>query len=1032
MSVTTSPQLVRMVLDSMSADVRRDYERLSSDEREFFLNAFSQPEIINDVYKIDYKEIPVSPYEFLTDPYFLGKDLVWDEKEHRGIYPKWVEELCFVLDPRNEVWEWILSGSLGIGKSTVAFVSQIYYIYWLNCLKDPHSYLGMLPSSPIELFLFSITLTTVEDAGVARFERLINNSPYFRENFPVNRRRRSKGTRKGDLFDYKLEFPPFLEITEGSKETHFISRDILGGVLDEANFVPQPKKSGALSYDNTSRAFSLYQSLRNRIESRFMKQGKVFGLLCLISSAATRFDFLEQHKKKQRNNPHVRISEFPIYDMKPWEYCGKKFFVLIGNEHSNSKILKEDEKVVLANDSTERIIEVPIEHRAAFERDLPRALREISGIPSEVISPLIPIRESIRQTIDPKRKHPFKLESPVLGHLNKLIKLSDFVIPEMFVKWSGSTLTPINYPNVSRYIHVDLSQSQCATGMTMGCTPHTVDTKIMGPDGREMTAKAPMVFIDFYLQITPPGAPEEISYAAIRQFIKYLRDVFHFRIKLVTFDGFQCVSSNTKIWTDKGFVLAKNIEIGDIVQSRIGPKPITKVWSFGKQKILKLTTDDGHILEMTEDHKIEASVEMKLEKLGRRKKGGRGESTRSRPVWGWVRAKDLVPGMKVRAWDQKSSVGPTKYIDLLRPDVPAKGKYNKGVHFPLILNEDFAEWLGVVWSDGNIMEDHIGIATHEDGLETTIEVWGRVAHKEVVGIQQDTEFGYQTRVNCRGLYRFLKNNNLIKSYDFIPEPILRSPIAVQAAFIRGLFTGDGSVNSRDGKVTFSTTAPVWANYVQDFLRSAFGIESCITVSEKYLNGKRCKNTHTVGIRGPRAEFLENIGFLPGKKLELLKKFSGIKGERRWTRVKSIEFGEAEVFDFEVQDDHSYVANGLVSHNSVDSKQILQNEGFESEVLSMDRTPDPYLTMKSAIIENRITRYEYPLLETELCNLQLVYEGNKIYIEKPQNGSKDISDSFAAVVYHCHEEVRQLIGEDVMKSVLGSQNNPKKLFLPIGR
>lgn len=653
-----SPQLVRMVLDSMSLDIRRDYERLSEPEREFFLNTLSQPEMINEIYKIDYKEIPVSPYEFLTDPYFLGKDLVWDEKEHRGIYPKWVEELCYVLDPRNEVWEWILSGSLGIGKSTVAFVSQIYYIYWLNCLKDPHGYLGMLPSSPIELFLFSITLTTVEDAGVARFERLINNSPYFRDNFPVNRRRRSKGTRKGDLFDYKLEFPPFLEITEGSKETHFISRDILGGVLDEANFVPQPKKSGALSYDNTSKAFSLYQSLRNRIESRFMKQGKVFGLLCLISSAATRFDFLEQHKKKQRGNPHVRISEFPIYEMKPWEYAGKKFVVLIGNEHTNSKILKEGEKVQLANDSAERLIEVPEEHRAAFERDLPRALREISGIPSEVISPLIPIRESIKQTIDPKRKHPFTKESPSIGHLNKILKLSDFLVPELFVKWKGSMLVPLSYPDVGRYIHVDLSQTQCATGITMGCTPFTVDTKTAGPDGRDTIAKAPMVYIDFTLQMLPPAPPEEISYEAIRQFIKYLRDIYHFRIKRVTFDGFQ---------------------------------------------------------------------------------------------------------------------------------------------------------------------------------------------------------------------------------------------------------------------------------------------------------------------------------------------------------------------------------------SVDSRQILQNEGFESEILSMDRTPDPYLTMKSAIIENRITRYEYPPLETELCNLQLIYEGNKIYIEKPQNGSKDISDSFAAVVFQCHEEVLQLVGADTMKSVIGSQNyQQKKILLPIGR
>lgn len=535
------------ILAEMPDDFRSGWESMSDNEKTLFLKVIDNEEIEDLLYDLDWKEQPVSPYEFFSNEYFTGKNAIWDPKEHTGIFPLWKEELCYVLDPQNGVTEWILSGAMGLGKSTVALWAQGYLIYKLHCLRNPHKYMGLLESAPIELFFMSVNLTTASDVGIDRLESIINGSPYFRENFPANRRRRKKGYQGTEKDSYKLEFPPFLSIIEGSRETHFISRDILGGIMDEANFIQQPKNTGAQEYGSSSRMFNLYQGLSNRIETRFMNTKQSFGLLCLISSAATRFDFLEHHKKKQRSNPHVRISEFALYEMKPWNYGSKRFRVFVGSESGESRILKDGE--VVANGS--QVIEVPIEHLDRYEADVARALKEISGIPSERVSPLIPTLDAITNSIDPNLKNPFKVEFPVIGHLSSA-KLDDFLEAHHLAKWQGSILVPRYHTNCPRFIHVDLSKSKCATGFAMGCVCGTTEVEMMGADGSKVVNKEPIIHFDIVLSISPPKSPEEVGYAKIRHFIKYLRDVLHFPIDTVSFDGWNSVDSR-QILQNEGF-----------------------------------------------------------------------------------------------------------------------------------------------------------------------------------------------------------------------------------------------------------------------------------------------------------------------------------------------------------------------------------------------------------------------------------------------------------------------------------------------
>lgn len=69
-------------------------------------------------------------------------------------------------------------------------------------------------------------------------------------------------------------------------------------------------------------------------------------------------------------------------------------------------------------------------------------------------------------------------------------------------------------------------------------------------------------------------------------------------------------------------------------------------------------------------------------------------------------------------------------------------------------------------------------------------------------------------------------------------------------------------------------------------------------------------------------------------------------------------------------------------NSVDSIQTLKESGFKADVLSVDKTLQPYYTLKAALLEGRLDFYKYEPFITETQQLEEV-NGKKI--DHPHNG-----------------------------------------------
>ena len=89
----------------------------------------------------------------------------------------------------------------------------------------------------------------------------------------------------------------------------------------------------------------------------------------------------------------------------------------------------------------------------------------------------------------------------------------------------------------------------------------------------------------------------------------------------------------------------------------------------------------------------------------------------------------------------------------------------------------------------------------------------------------------------------------------------------------------------------------------------------------------------------------------------------------------------------------------ISADTFQSKQTLQDfeqEGYNTDSISLDRTRDPYLFLKQLIHNKQILLPKFNELKKEL--LQLRDNGKKI--DHPINGSKDIGDAVAGCIWNC--------------------------------
>lgn len=446
---------------------------------------------------VDWRWQPVDMHTFITDPYYMNKS--------DDIYPKVLEELTEINS--GKYVEVVLTGGIGCAKTTCALYTVAYQLYLLSCLKNPHRMYGLDPSSEI-LFVFQSINGKISLASFRRFQSMIEGCQYFREEFPPDPNLKSK-----------LVFPSRIEVVPVSgSETAAIGQNVMGGLIDELNYMSVTEKSKqSVDHGVYDQAVALYNSIARRRKSRFLRGGALPGILCLVSSKRYPGQFTDLKEVEAKKDPTIYIYDYRVWDVKPRGSFGEeRFRVFAGDLGRKPRILKKDE--VVPDQDEHLVVEVPVEYREDFQRDIINALREIAGVSTLARHPYIIDVEAVTAGFG---KHPsiFSRDSVDFVETHLL------VYPKAFFR-----------PELPRAAHIDLAISGDSAGLAIGTVVGFKTLKQLGygETGNEMM---PLLHYDAILEIKPPKNGE-ILFWKIREILVGLMKL-GLNLRWVTLDTFQ-------------------------------------------------------------------------------------------------------------------------------------------------------------------------------------------------------------------------------------------------------------------------------------------------------------------------------------------------------------------------------------------------------------------------------------------------------------------------------------------------------------
>ena len=213
--MSSLPALVQKYIIDSGIDVNEftSQEKLVLNKIISEINRTGKSNLLESLYLEDYEEIPISFDEFVENPFYLGGST----DNGNGIWSAWRKELRYIFNPLNKIYLSMLSGAIGIGKSTIACFGVDYIIYKLLCLKNPAKFYKLLSDSKPGIALFNITLSKGYGVAFDKINTALKKSPWFLKH----------GSVIGTTPQTQVFVPDKdIIISVGSNADHFIGTDV--------------------------------------------------------------------------------------------------------------------------------------------------------------------------------------------------------------------------------------------------------------------------------------------------------------------------------------------------------------------------------------------------------------------------------------------------------------------------------------------------------------------------------------------------------------------------------------------------------------------------------------------------------------------------------------------------------------------------------------------------------------------------------------------------------------------------------------
>ena len=491
-----------------------------------------------------------------------------------------------------------------------------------------------------------------------------------------------------------------------------------------------------------------------------------------------------------------------------------------------------------------------------------------------------------------------------------------------------------------------------------------------------------------------------------------------------------CLVAGSLVMTDQGLARIETLgnpegekwqDIDLTVSTDDGPRRATKFYVNGVDDVIEVRTTSGHLLRGTPKHQI------KVVREGR---------------WEWARFGALEGGETVPL-AMGRMVGSPRSVPL--PPCPPSYRSNgyRGIRTPEAMTAELAELVGAFAANGSLHEKGLRLSMFEGDGDATEKYRG--SFRDLFGVESSVrECGEYVSVEINssqiaswwGACGFAKTPGDKPGKGFtprVPDAIFMSnDPAVYGAYLRGLFTCDGTVNV--GCPSLSNKDSGFISDVQTMLL-ALGVP---TKRDRQTGGWSGKDVWRIGVASRifNRVFQETVGFSASRKI------ARVQFEGDWSRadfipltketldeacpvghplrkglvehfhargaiprhtarrldhpavrhllgfyyetVESAELvGREPTYDLSVPDNVTYIANGFVSHNTIGLLMDCDTTGIEPDfalVKFKKLAGGGYFKIVNASVERALGRLGYS--KAQIAEILAYVVGTNTFLGAP--------------------------------------------------
>jgi len=359
----------------------------------------SKEKLVLESELLGYSKLPPTIEEFVKDPYYLG--LIYGNGK---LYEFWIPILNKIFpDPVTTRYNNIvLTGALGVGKSTVSRIIALYLYCRLDHLKN-FDIFKLAAGKDFAFSFFHTTSETAADTFTNPMKEIKSKSPYFNTGL--------------------LTKPTITHFLDTPRSKGPIGMDVLFYVFSEVNFIAPEKAKMKLDTGF------------NRFASRFQKVQDWFGNVIIDSSAAGSGSFVDEYIEHTCDPEKTLIVRPTQWEVKKDDFGHKGWFkVYLGDVTREPFIVnREQDKNYLLPEGLDKdkFLEVPMELWSNFRTNLELSLQDFGGISTNSTDSFIMDREKLHNAFTIPMKHPEIIEIDFYDKQARLIDLVDESLKEI-------------------------------------------------------------------------------------------------------------------------------------------------------------------------------------------------------------------------------------------------------------------------------------------------------------------------------------------------------------------------------------------------------------------------------------------------------------------------------------------------------------------------------------------------------------------------------------------------------------------------